>query len=58
MDLQTIALLVAISSPVVMTGVAWGAATARLRALERDRDRHEGAISRAHSRIDAIQGKA
>jgi hypothetical protein len=45
-DLQTIAVVVAIASPAIMTAVTWGTYKARLAMLERRVDALEGAVFR------------
>lgn len=46
MELQTLAILVAIASPVIMTAVTWGSFRARLHQLEKWQERHENQHAR------------
>ncbi|MDQ2641281.1 MAG: hypothetical protein M3Y79_11995 [Pseudomonadota bacterium] len=46
MELQTLAVLVAIASPVIMTAVTWGTYKARLAMLERRVDALEAVVFR------------
>lgn len=57
MDLQTAAVLVGLASPLVLTAVAWGSYTARLKILEERMRHNESAIISAHARIDAHMGR-
>jgi hypothetical protein len=50
MDLQTLAVLVAIASPLLVTGVAWGTFKARLAILERSHQDHEDRLRAIESR--------
>jgi hypothetical protein len=54
MDLQTLAVLVAIASPVIMTAVTWGAYKARLAMLERRVDALEVAVFRGAPRQGSL----
>ncbi len=54
MELHTAAVLVAIASPVIMTAVAWGTYTARVKAAEEKALQAYAHAERAHERIDTL----
>ncbi len=55
MELQTVATIAGILSPLIVGGVAWGTYTARVKAAEEKADRAYAHADRAHVRLDTMQ---